>query len=239
LSVSLFPTQQWLDAYRREINESAALDDVGVGWGVGSNGDVLIVVEDLPLSETRIGDLPELVFEGVPEKIRNDIDDVTLDEAPELIDDGVREHFPPVSQDLLDQLEFCVHEGNIYCYIGLENGKCPEVEILDGPDDREVNAVLEAEWDIWQAIIDGRPATSAVLGGDLSIETDGPFGPQTLTVLQLLGDVAADVATTFLFEQSRRSMPDLVLDEAVRQPAAFQKLAYRQAALTSRLFSLF
>jgi hypothetical protein len=237
--VSLFPTSQWLDEYRRELNESAALDDVGAGWGVGSNGDVLIVVEDLPLSETRIGDLPEVVFEGVPAKVRNDLDDVTLDEAPQLIDDGVREHFPPVSQGLLDQLETCVVDGNIYCYIGLENGKCPEVDILDGPDDREVSAVLEAPWNVWQAIIDGRPATSAVLSGDLSVETDGPLGPQTLTVLQLLGDVAADVETAFLFEQSRRSMPDLVLDEAVRQPAAFQKLAYRQAALTSRLFNVF
>ncbi|RXK50276.1 sterol carrier protein [Halorientalis pallida] len=237
--MSLFPTSQWLDAYQREINESAALDDVGVGWGVGSNGDVLIVVEDLPLSETRIGDLPELVFEGVPEKVKDDLDDVTLDEAPELIDDGVREHFPPVSQGLLDQLGTCVVDGDIFCYIGLESGKCPEVEILESRDEREVNAVLEAEWNVWQAIIDGRPATSAVLGGDLAVETDGPLGPQTLTMLQLLGDVAADVETTFLFEQSRRSMPDLVLDEAVRQPAAFQKLAYRQAALTSRLFNVF
>ena len=237
--MSLFPTQQWLDAYRREINESAAFDDVGVGWGVGSNGDVLIVVEDLPLAETRLGELPDVVFDGVPETVEEDLVDVTLDEAPELMDRTVRHHFPPVAQRLLDQLEHCVVDGNIYCYIGLENGNCPEVEILDGPDEREVNAVLEAPWNVWQAIIDGRPATSAVLGGDLSVETDGPLGPQTLTMLQLLGDVAADVETVFLFEQPRRSMPDLVLDEAVRQPAAVQKLAYRQAALTSRLFNVF
>ncbi|AQL42668.1 hypothetical protein BV210_08060 [Halorientalis sp. IM1011] len=237
--MSLFPTRQWLDAYRREINESAAFDDVGVGWGVGSNGDVLIVVEDLPLAETRLGELPDVVFDGVPETVEEDLVDVTLDEAPELMDRTVRQHFPPVAQRLLDQLETCVVDGNIYCYIGLENGNCPEVEILDGPDEREVNAVLEAPWNVWQAIIDGRPATSAVLGGDLSVETDGPLGPQTLTMLQLLGDVAADVETTFLFEQPRRSMPDLVLDETVRQPAAVQKLAYRQAALTSRLFNVF
>ncbi|WP_299265546.1 sterol carrier protein [Halorientalis sp.] len=237
--MSLFPTSQWLDAYQREINESTALDDVGVGWGVGSNGDVLIVVEDLPLAETRLGELPELVFDGVPETVRNDLGDVALESAPSLMDPSVRQHFPPVAQSLLDQLEHCVVDGNIYCYIGLESGKCPEVDILDGPDEREVNAVLEAPWNVWQAIIDGRPATSAVLSGDLSVETDGPLGPQTLTMLQLLGDVAADVETTFLFEQSRRSMSDLVLDEAVRQPAAFQKLAYQQAALTSRLFSLF
>jgi hypothetical protein len=237
--VSLFPTRQWLDAYRHEINESAALDDVGVGWGVGSNGDVLIVVEDLPLSATRLGDLPDVVFDGVPETVEADLVDVTLDDAPELMDRTVRQHFPPVAQRLLDQLETCVVDGNIYCYIGLENGRCPEVAILDGPDEREVGAVLEAPWNVWQGIIDGRPATSAVLSGDLSVETDGPLGPQTLTILQLLGDVASDVETTFLFEQPRRSMPDLVLDEAVRQPAAVQKLAYRQAALTSRLFNVF
>lgn len=233
--MTLFPTSQWLDEYQTVLNESRALDDIGADWGVGFNGDVLMKITEVPLAETRLGDLPEVVMADLPADVRADLRDITLDEAPSVIDGEVRESTPEIASDLLDQIEDHIHDNTIYPYVSLKAGNCPEVDLLDDPSEREVGTVMRAPCPVWQQIINGRPATSAVLTGDFKISPDSRLDLQYPTLLQLLGDLAADVETTFLFEESKASIPDRVVDETVRQPLAVQRFAYRQASWTSKM----
>lgn len=233
--MTLFPTSQWLDEYQTVLNESRALEDIGADWGVGFNGDVLMKITEVPLAETRLGDLPEVVMTDLPADVRADLQDITLDEAPSIIDGEVRESTPEIASDLLRQIEDHIHDNTIYAYVSLEAGNCPEVDLLDDPNEREVGTIMRAPCQVWQQIIDGRPATSAVLTGDLKISPDGRLDLQYPTLLQLLGDLAADVETTFLFAESEASLPDRVVDETVRQPLAVQQFAYRQASWTSKM----
>jgi len=237
--MSMFPTKQWLVEYKRALNESTALDDVAAGWGVGFNGDLMFVITDIPTEDTRVRDLPESVLDEIPEGVRDGLEDLTLAAVGEEIDDSVREDLPPVVKGLLTQLGECIVDGAIYTYIGLEGGTCTEMKILDNPDEREVESVIRGPCATWQQIIEGRPATSAVLSGDLEIHGSGFLQPQHTAIIQLFGDIAADVETTHLFEPPRTSFQDFVIDETVRQPIAVQRFAVQQASWATKLFSPF
>lgn len=238
MSGTLFPTTQWLDDYRRALEASEALDDVAADWGVDFDGDVLLVIRDVPLETTTVGDLPPAVLEGVPEDVREQVADLTLAEAPAMLDGPVRAALPETARNLLDQLEGYVVDRTIYAYVALEAGGCPEVALLDGPEERSVGTTLTATCETWQQVVDGRPVTAAVLSGDLTVEGDAPPSVQYPTLLQLLGDVAADVETTHLFPAPEREGWGAVVDEAVRQPVALQQRAYRRVASTGRTLGL-
>ena len=167
--MSSYPTEQWLTAYGRALDGSAALDDLADGWGVGFNGDVLLAIEDVPLAETTIGELPDEVMADLPEDIRAGVSDVTLAEAPTEFGGRLRTALPASVQDLLHQIESKVHDGTIYAYVGLEAGDCTGTAVLETPGDREVGYVVHGPYETWRRIIDGRPAVSAVLSGDLGV----------------------------------------------------------------------
>lgn len=237
--MSLYPTEQWLEAYGRALDESRALDDLGSGWGVGFNGDVLLAIDDLPLEETTLGDLPERVLADLPENVRAGVSDVSLAEAPERFGETLRPSLPANVQDLLHQIETRVHDGTIYAYIGLEEGRCTGTEVLEDPTARDVGYVVKGPYQTWRRIVDGRPVTSAWLNGDLAIEGNKVRLLRHGSVLQVVGDVAADVETTHLFPGEAASPGELVLDEAVRQPIAVGLLAERQASLVTKTLSPF
>ncbi|MFQ3319047.1 MAG: hypothetical protein ACI8UR_000206 [Natronomonas sp.] len=234
----LYPTKQWLEEYGRIIDESKAMDDVATGWGTSFNGDIRIDIEDLPLSETTLGDLPDDVLEGVPEAFRTKLLDLSLAEAPSSIDESIRATLPERPRDLLTQLEEYVIDGTIYAYVGLESGNCTGVEVLDDPDKRDVGFEISGSYGTWRQIVDGRPAASAILSGDLHVEGSRPRQLQYFAVLQLLGDLAAEVETDHIFEKPSSSPSDVVVDNAVRQPVIFQRFAHRQATLASKTLNL-
>lgn len=234
-----YPTEQWLTEYSRLLDESDALDRVGAGWGVGFDGDVLFVVEELPLGETTLADLPDPILEDVPEPVRAGIGDVSLADAPDYFDDSVRASLPDVAADLLDQLEANVVDGTLYTFVGLEEGRCTGVEIVDGSNARDVGFVIRGAYDTWRQIVDGRPAASAVLTGDLSVEGSWVRQVQYGAMLQLLGDVAADVETVHLFDGAAPSGDRALVDGAVRGPIKLQRVAQEQAARVTQTFGLF
>lgn len=237
--MSLYPTEQWLTAYGQALDGSDALDDLAAGWGVGFNGDVMMVIDDVPLAETTLGDLPAEVLADLPEDIREGVSDVTLAEAPERFGETLRPSLPANVQDLLYQIESKVHDGTIYAYVGLEEGTCTGTEVLEDPGDREVGYVVSGPYETWRRIVNGRPAASAILSGDLSVEGNKVRLVRYASVLQLLGDIAAEVETTHLFPGSAAHPGEVVLDEAVRQPVIFGRLAERQASLATKAFSPF
>jgi putative sterol carrier protein len=237
--MTLYPTEQWLAEYGRALDGSAALDDLAAGWGVGFDGDVMLLIEDLPLAETTLGELPPAALEGLPPDIREGVADVTLAEASERFGDTLRPSLPAGVRDLLHQIETRVHDGTIHAYVGLEEGSCTGTEVLEDPDAREVGVRVRGSYSTWRRIVDGRPAASAILSGDLSVAGNQLRVVQYAHLLGLLGDIAADVETTHLFPGSRPSPGEAVLDEAVRQPVLVSRFAQRQASLASRVFDPF
>lgn len=220
-----FPTEQWLRAYRDRLNENDAFAEFGAGWGDGFDGDVCYVITDLPLEETTLGDLPDGVLADLPEHVREKVADVTVAEAPETFG-PIRSEIPATLDDKLEQLETHVHGDTVYAYLGLEDGTCTEVEILDDPSASDTGFVLCGSYDTWRAIVDGRPSAAAVLGGDLEFEGSRLRRIQYSPMFQLLGDVASQVETTHLFESDATATTPL-FDSAMRGRMLLQRGARR------------
>lgn len=228
----LFPTEQWLEQYGRRLDESDALGDVAPGWGVGFDGDIRLVIEEIPLSETTLEELPDEVLADLPEHIRAGVADVTLDEAPSQFDETIRPSLPERVRDLLRQIEENVVDGAIHAHIGLHEGSVTDVEVLGDPDERTAGVVLRGPLGTWQQILGGRPALSALLTRDLQVVGDRPRLLRYSAMFQLLGGIAAEVETTHLFETPRQPLTNTVVDVAAGPPAAIQQLAERRAVRT-------
>lgn len=222
-----FPTEQWLTEYGRLLDESDALDDLAVGMGERFDGDVLFVIEDLPLAETTLDDLPDHVLDGIPEAIRAEIADVTLADAPDTFDETIRPTLSDVARDLLEQIETNVVDGNVYATVSLSGGDCNGVAILDGPDERDADFVFRGPYETWRSIVDGRPPAAALIRGDLQVEGSLVQQLQYAAMFQLLGEITADVETVHLFAGTTPSTGDRVFEQAVTHPAFVQKTAHR------------
>jgi putative sterol carrier protein len=198
--MTLYPTEQWLEEYKHHLNESEALDDAGAGWGVDFNGGMYFVVTDLPLSETTLGDLPDEAMEGLPKQLQEQLADITLDTATDLIDDDLREQIPEQSRDLLRQVDEDIHDDTIYAFLGLKDGGCEEVEVVASPDDRDVGFRLRGNHETWGGLVGGEvEPIPAVMSGDLAIEGDMQKILQYSDATTQLGEIAADMETTHLF----------------------------------------
>ncbi|WP_178916304.1 sterol carrier protein [Natronomonas gomsonensis] len=233
--MTLYPTEQWLDEYGRLLDESDALDELAGNWGRGFNGDIMLVISELPLEETTLAELPEQALAGIPEDVREGIGDVTLADAPETFGEALRPSLPAQVQELLYQLEENVTDGTLYAYIGLEGGDCTGVEVVDSPEEHDVGFEVSAPYSTWRQIVDGRPVASALLTGDLDVTGNHVRQVRYSAMFQLLGHIAADVETTHLFEGDRSSPATALVDEAVRQPAFIQRTAERQVSRTLNL----
>lgn len=221
-----FPTEAWLSAYRRRLNDSDAFADLGAGWGQGHDGDVMYVITDLPVSETTLADLPPDVLDDIPEHMQERIADIPIADAPETFE-PIKDDLPDDIVELLDQLDGYAADGTVYAYIGLEDGTCSEVEVLSGPEERDVGFVLRGSYGTWKAIAEGRPSSSAVLSGDLSFEGNRIKRLRYAPMFGILGDVAADVDSTHLFPTAETSS-EPVLDTVMRGRSIVQRQLFRR-----------
>lgn len=196
----LYPTEQWLDEYKRHLNDSDELDEAGAGWGVDFNGDIYFVITDLPLDETTLGDLPEEAMAGLPDQLRDQLADIPLETANDLIDDDVRDEMPETSRDLMRQLDEDITDGTIYAFVGLKDGGCEEIGVVEDPTERDVGFRLRGTHETWRGLVDGDvEPIPAVMSGDLAVEGDMGKILQYSDATALLGDIAAEVETTHLF----------------------------------------
>jgi len=237
--MTLFPTEQWLAQYGRRLDESDALDDISAGWGVGFDGDIRMVIDDVPLAETTLGDLPPEVLAELPEDIRAGVEDVTLAQAPERFGEHIRPTLPEIVQDLLRQIEENVHDGAIHAHIGLREGTVTGVKVLKDPDARDAGFVIHGTLTTWQGILDGRPAVSALLTGDLTVQGNQVRLLRYSSMLGLLGEVAAEVETTHLFAEPGPSVTREVVDAATRPGVTVGRSAERQVTRTLQDLSPF
>ena len=228
----LYPSEGWLKEYTRLLDESDALDDLSSGVGLDFAGSIRLAIEELPLAETTVGDLPDRALEGVPEEVARDLADLLLAELPETVDGHAREGLPEEVRDLLDQIETNVVDGSLHVLLDIDGGDCADAEVLEAPGRHEPDFTVRGSYDTWRDIVDGRPSASALLTGDLRVEGSQLEWLQYATMFQLLGDVAGRVETTHLFEGGSTSAGSVLVDEAVRHPAAVHRFAHRQAVRT-------
>ena len=196
----LYPTEQWLDEYKRHLNDSDELDEAGAGWGVDFDGDIYFVITDLPLDETTLGDLPEEAMAGLPDQLRDQLADIPLETANDLIDDDVRDEMPERSRDLMRQLDEDITDDTIHAFVGLYDGGCEEIGVVEDPAERDVGFRLRGTHETWRGLVDGEvEPIPAVMSGDLAVEGDMQKILQYSDATALLGDIAAEVETTHLF----------------------------------------
>lgn len=91
-----FPSREWLESYRTNLNEDETYAAESDGWGVGFDGDFRFVLTRLPLAETTIGELPDELTTDLSDRI----DALADDEFARL-----RETATPAFEDRLESAE--------------------------------------------------------------------------------------------------------------------------------------
>jgi len=67
----LYLTKEWLDEYRKMLNQNREYKEAGEGWGVGWNGDFIFQIENIPVDKIAFEKLPPDVAKGLREYIIN------------------------------------------------------------------------------------------------------------------------------------------------------------------------
>lgn len=78
-----FPSREWLERYRENLNENETYDEASEGWGVDFEGDFVFVIQSLPVEETTVGDLPDELTDPLVEALEstNEEEFARLEEA--------------------------------------------------------------------------------------------------------------------------------------------------------------
>lgn len=230
----LYPSEEWLNEYCRALSECDDLE------AFGFSEDILIEITDLGFDELRLGDIEADIFGPTADSVLAELADVPLAELVDDIDETVRSSLPEPAARLLAQAERNVVDDSLYVYVELDGGTCFGPVLVDDPAAVDYGCLFRAPATVWQSIIAGRPATAAVLSGDLKIRGNPAFLLKYVAELQLLCDVAAgDVDTEFLFDRPSRSLLQMTVDESIRHPIAIQKGVTREAMLAVRRFTPF
>lgn len=90
-----FPSEEWLDAYRTNLNDSERYREESEGWGVGFEGDFVFEIRDLPVEETTVGELPE----ELPDGLRESVGSLPEERAAAIVADG-----PPELRERMDEV---------------------------------------------------------------------------------------------------------------------------------------
>lgn len=70
-----FPSREWLESYGENLTESETYADVSEGWGVDFDGDFIFAVQNLPVAETTVGELPDDLTDPLVERIMSTDDE--------------------------------------------------------------------------------------------------------------------------------------------------------------------
>ncbi|WP_424019710.1 SCP2 sterol-binding domain-containing protein [Halorientalis pallida] len=102
-----FPTTAWLTRYQHALDDSQELEDTGEGWGVGWNGDFVFEMQNLPIEERTVDDLPEEVWEALEQGITQlpeDTLETVLEDAPEDVAEGIEARDGPLPERAAQEL---------------------------------------------------------------------------------------------------------------------------------------
>jgi len=230
-----WPTTAWLDRFEQELTESKELSTVMSGWGQGFNGDFVFHIEDLPIEENTVQDLPREVWKALDIGIRqlpDEILETVLEDAPEVVQEGIearegplseraanelletpiiespdrvwpglRRVMPEVLEFLLEELEDHVtDDGDVYAWIGLEDGDCTGTDTLMGLEERDKGFVLHGDYESWVRLVTAElDVVEGIMSGEFELDGDMQKILQYTDAQLLMTDVAAETDKRFLF----------------------------------------
>ena len=102
-----FPSEEWLSAYRTNLNESERYVAESDGWGVDFEGDFVFEIQRLPVEETTVGEFPDELTDGLRENITSLSDErarTLVDGAPAELDERLAEQDGDDRERLLNAL---------------------------------------------------------------------------------------------------------------------------------------
>lgn len=158
----------------------------------------------------------ETVVSTAPDSVRRDIDardgsltrrtvaelrETPLSEAPDRVWPEFERLLPDLHNALLAEVEENVTaEGTVYAFIGLEDGECTGVDVLDDADEREHGIRLAGDYGAWKDLVRGEmDIIQAVMGGRLELDGDMQRILTYTDAAQAMTETAADLDTRFLF----------------------------------------
>lgn len=113
-----FPSEEWLAAYRTNLNESERYREESEGWGVDFEGDFVFEIRDLPLEVSTLGEFPD----GLTEPLREDLQSLSDDRIERLIADA-----PPALRERIDGREGDDRERLLKALFATPIAEMPEV----------------------------------------------------------------------------------------------------------------
>lgn len=182
-------------------------------------------IGDLPeeiwgVLQTAIENLDEGSLESVvataPEPVRADIEsrdgsltdrtvaelrETPVAEAPDRVWPEFERLLPDLHTGLLAEVEENVDpEGTVYAFIGLEDGACTGVDVLDAADEREYGIRVHGDYFAWKDLVRGElDIIQAVMGGKLELDGDMQRVLTYTDAAQAMTQTAADLDDRFLF----------------------------------------
>lgn len=185
-----FPTEGWLEAYGRALDENEALEDLAAGWGRGFDGDVLPVVADIPLDERGSATSRRRYAGSYP---RPSATASTGSHSPTPRTYSARRYdrrfpeSPGIARDLLEQIEENIVDGDIYAYVGLDGGDAPSSRYSATPTSGRRGSSSAGR------MTSGRRSSTAAGFG--AVERRSRRGGQPALPAPVLGDVPATRGT--------------------------------------------
>lgn len=85
-----WPTEPWLEQYREALNASATFAEQGEGWGVEWEGAFVFHIQNVPVADHTLGDLPEelvALIERTVEELLADHIKLLADAPEEVLDE--------------------------------------------------------------------------------------------------------------------------------------------------------
>jgi len=102
-----WPTTTWLEKYKEDLTGSEELSRVMGGWGQGFNGDFVFEINNLPIEDNEVRDLPEEVWTALDKGIRQlpeAVLETVLEDAPQAVQDGIAEREGPLPDRAANEL---------------------------------------------------------------------------------------------------------------------------------------
>lgn len=65
----IFPSEEWIEEYGKRVDNDEEYGELSEGWGVGYDGDFLFVVEDIPVDELNMDEVPDDIKRQIDEYI--------------------------------------------------------------------------------------------------------------------------------------------------------------------------
>ncbi|UPM42875.1 SCP2 sterol-binding domain-containing protein [Halocatena salina] len=162
-----FPTEPWLEQYRDAINASEEVSETGADWGVGWNGEMVFHIEDLPLNDRTVGDLPEEIVRLI-EAAFDSLSDSEIEEivaaAPKEIRDDIHSRGDDLGQAAYEELlETTLVDGPDRMWPEMREAT-PEL-LVELIEQLEENLADDATIYAWLDLYDGACRTATVLEG--------------------------------------------------------------------------